>query len=104
MGAIARHYGNSQSVVKTLQAGTDVAMLCHDWTLVAPALEAVAQAISGGEIVPGNLLGAHARIERLHELLREIDARDAPPPGVIGCPEHHALAAEVRAKIRDATR
>ena len=102
MGAIARHYGNNESMVKTLQAGTDVAMLCHDWTLVAPALEAVAHAISGGKIVPRNLLGAHARIERLRERLREIDARDAPPPGVIGCPEHHALAAEVRARIGEA--
>src|SRR5580704_2256023 len=49
MGAIARRYKIGESVVKTLQAGTDIAMLCHDWTAVAPALEAVAEAISGIE-------------------------------------------------------
>ncbi len=102
MGAIARHYGNSESVVKTLQAGTDIAMLCHDWTLVAPALEAVAQATSSGHIDPRGAFKAHARIERLRERLREIDAKALPPPGVIGCPEHRALAAEVRARIGEA--
>lgn len=99
MGAIARHYGNSESVVKTLQAGTDIAMLCHDWTLVAPVLEAVAHATSSGQIDPRS---AHARIERLRERLREIDAKALPPASVIGCPEHRALAAEIRARIGDA--
>ncbi len=97
MGAIARHYGNGESVVRTLQAGTDIAMLCHDWALVAPALKAAAQAISSGQIDPGLTAQSRARIERLRERLREIDARSPPPPGVIGCPEHRALAAKIRA-------
>ena len=103
MGAIAQHYKIGESVVKTLQAGTDIAMLCHDWAIVAPALEAVAEALSG--IEPQAKLDAsltaqsHARIERLRHRLCEIEKVDPPPLDVIGCREHHALAAEIRARI-----
>jgi len=57
-------------------------MLCHDWTLVAPALEAVAQATSSGQIDPRSAVKAHARIERLRERLRENRCKRRPPPGV----------------------
>jgi beta-N-acetylhexosaminidase len=97
MGAIARHYGNGESVVRTLQSGTDIAMLCHDWALVAPALEAAAQAISSGQIDPGLRAQSRARIKRIRERLREIDAKSAPPVDVVGSSEHRALAAEIRA-------
>jgi beta-N-acetylhexosaminidase len=103
MGAIARHYKIGDSVVKTLQAGTDVAMLCHDWAIVAPALEAVAEVLSG--IEPQGKLDARlttqsrTRIERLRHRLREIEKAEAPPLDVIGCREHRALAAEIRARI-----
>jgi beta-N-acetylhexosaminidase len=112
MGAIARQYKIGESVVRTLQAGTDIAMLCHDWAAVAPALEAVAQAISDRMPDTGRETGPHtkvdprlaaqsrARIERLRQRLREIDKTDAPPLDVIGCPEHLALAAEIRAQIK----
>ncbi len=36
MGAIARNYKNGESAVKTLQAGSDIAMLCHDWSASLP--------------------------------------------------------------------
>lgn len=103
MGAIARHYKIGESVVKTLQAGTDIAMLCHDRTIVAPALEAAAEALSGAEQQgkPDASLTAQSRtrIERLRLHLRKIEKADAPPLDVIGCREHHALAAEIRARI-----
>jgi beta-N-acetylhexosaminidase len=113
MGAIARHYGHGESVVRTLQAGTDIAMLCHDWAAVAPALEAVTQAISTDTPEPGSKARPHTkidpsaaaqsrtRIERLRQRLREIEKTDAPPLDVIGCPEHRALAAEIRARINE---
>ena len=107
MGAIARHYKIGESVVKTLQAGTDIAMLCHDWTAVAPALEAVAEALSGTEQqakIDARLTAlSRARIERLHHRLREIEKAEAPPLDVIGCREHRALAAEIRARINEVT-
>jgi beta-N-acetylhexosaminidase len=107
MGAIAHHYKNGESVVRTLQAGTDIAMLCHDWTAVAPALEAVARAISengprpgpDAEIEPVLTAQSHTRIERLRLRLSETEKIAAPPLDVIGCPEHRALAAKIRARI-----
>ena len=117
MGAIARQYRIGESAVRTLQGGTDVAMLCHDWATVAPALEAVAQAISAAsshtrpdtepdtkpykEIDPRLTAQSRARIERLRQRLLEIEKTDAPPLDVIGCPEHRALAAEVRTRINE---
>ena len=32
MGAIAKRYGPGEAAVQTLLAGTDIAMLCHDWS------------------------------------------------------------------------
>jgi beta-N-acetylhexosaminidase len=102
MGAIARHYKIGESVVKTLQAGTDIAMLCHDWAIVAPALEAVADALSGAQIGPRLTAQSHARIERLRHRLGEIEKPDPPPLDIIGCHEHRSLAAEIRARINEA--
>ncbi len=103
MGAIARHYKIGESVVKTLQAGTDIAMLCHDWTIVAPALEAVAETLSGieqqGKLDASLNAQSGTRIERLRLRLCEIEKIDPPPLDVIGCRAHHALAAEIRAKL-----
>jgi beta-N-acetylhexosaminidase len=105
MGAIARHYRIGESVVKTLQAGTDIAMLCHDWAIVAPALEAVAEALSGNgqqaKIDARLRTQSRTRIERLRHRLREIEKAEAPPLDVVGCSEHRALAAEIRARINE---
>ena len=101
MGAIARHYENGDSVVKSLQAGTDIAMLCHDWSTVAPALESAVHAIADGKIDSALAAQSHARIERLRARLAEIEHLDAQPLSVIGCPEHRALAADTRAKLKE---
>lgn len=105
MGAIVRHYKIGESVVKTLQAGIDIVMLCHDWTAVTPALEAVAEALSGieqqGKLDARLTAQGRSRIERLRHRLREIEKAQAPPLDVIGCREHRALAAEIRARINE---
>ena len=101
MGAIARHYENGESVVKSLQAGTDIAMLCHDWAAVAPALESAADAIADGRIDSGPACQSRARIERIRRRLHETENVAAPPSEIIGCPEHRALAAEIRARINE---
>ena len=99
MGAIARHYKIGESVLRTLQAGADIAMLCHDWAAVAPALEAAAQAMADHRVDSRLAAQSHARIERLRQRLREIEKTQAPLLDVIGCAEHRALAAEIRARI-----
>lgn len=105
MGAIARHYKIGESVVKTLQAGTDVAMLCHDWDAVAQALEAVAKTFSGSgqqhKIDARLAAQSHIRIERLRHRVSEIEKSNTPPVDVIGCREHRALAAEICARIQE---
>ena len=105
MGAIARHHKIGESVVKTLQAGADIAMLCHDWTAIAPALEAVAEALSGtgqqAKIDARLTAQSRTRIERLRHRLHEIEKAEAPPLDVIGCREHRALAAEIRTRINE---
>jgi beta-N-acetylhexosaminidase len=107
MGAISRYFEIGESVVKALQAGTDIAMLCHDWSGVTPAMEAVAQAMSahrsgaGAEKKIDSLIAAQsrARLERLRHRLGEIEKLATPPLDVIGCREHGVLAAEIRARI-----
>ena len=47
MGAIAKRYAPGEAAVQTLRAGTDIAMLCHDWSAVAPAIAAVEKARGG---------------------------------------------------------
>jgi beta-N-acetylhexosaminidase len=105
MGAIARHYENGESAVRSLQAGTDIAMLCHNWSAVTPTLDAAARVISGGtctgKIDTRVAAASHVRIERLRHRLNEIETAPAPPLAVIGCSEHRALATEIRARASD---
>jgi len=61
MGAIARKYGPGEAAVRTLLAGTDIAMLCHDWSAVAPAVDAVRKALREGRFEKWS--GKHRSIE-----------------------------------------
>ena len=36
MGAISKRYGPGAAAVQAIRAGADIAMLCHDWSAVAP--------------------------------------------------------------------
>lgn len=105
MGAIARHFENGVSAVRSLEAGTDIAMLCHDWSAVAPSLEAAAQAISGSGRAKTVLRvsQSRARIERLRERLVQFEKTSPPPVEMIGCAEHRELAAEIRERASQET-
>jgi beta-glucosidase-like glycosyl hydrolase len=110
MGALARRYGHAESAVKTLEAGTDIAMLCHsnssldhsdpgrDLQPVRVAIEAVAESAEGGRFDPAQWAAGRARIARLREQIR-VTARTALPLEVIGCAEHVRLAEEIRARL-----
>ena len=63
MGAIAKRYGPGEAAVRTLRAGTDIAMLCHDWSAVAPAIAAVRSAQAGGAL-RGRRMARVARANR----------------------------------------
>src|SRR5712671_2584764 len=64
MGAIARRYGPAEAAVETLRAGSDIAMLCHDWPSVAPAVAAVRQAHEAGQLDAAEWRTSSERIER----------------------------------------
>ena len=98
MGAIARCSGPGESAVETLLAGTDIAMLCHDWTAVVPAIAAVTQARQRGLFDEEEWRASHARIDQALDLAEWPEPR--PSLEVLGCEEHRKLANEIRARLR----
>ncbi len=101
MGAIARRYGPGESVVKTLAAGSDIAMLCHDSSVVPGAIDAVAQSLQEGRFDRAQWSAGRTRIARMHEQLRAA-SQPLPSLDVVGCAEHRALAEEIRARLAHA--
>ncbi len=97
MGAIAQRFAPGKAAVETLVAGTDVAMLCHKWSAVPVALAAVEKALERGVFNAAEWDASHARIERVRART-EAGAGDAPSLDIIGCTEHRAIAAEIRAR------
>jgi beta-N-acetylhexosaminidase len=97
MGAIAKRYGAGEAVVRTIQAGTDVAMLCHDWTAVAPAIAAVKRAKQEGSFDEDEW---HASLDRIECacLQAEISA-SRPSIEILGCKENLRLAEEVHIRL-----
>jgi len=98
MGAIAKRFGPGESAVKTIQAGTDVAMLCHDWNAVAPAIEAVRTAHEKGQFDEGEWQASLSRTDRVCDL----SDTSHPRPGmeILGSKENQLLAAEIRNRLR----
>jgi len=94
MGAIARRYGPGEASVRTLRAGTDIAMLCHDWLAVAPAIAAVTEARREGLFPEIEWQASLKRIERACALSDTV--RPRPPLEIIGSGKNAALAATIR--------
>ncbi len=97
MGAIASKYGPGEAAVRTFRAGTDIAMLCHDWSAAAPAIEAVRKAFGDGRFEETEWSASLARIERVcgkAELPGPV-----PPLAILGCEEFRGLAAGIRARL-----
>lgn len=97
MGAIVKRYGPGEASIRTLEAGTDVAMLCHDWSAVAPAIEAVRAATRGGRFDEEEWRAASQRIERACAQAQAFESR--PSIDVIGCQEFRELAEGIRARL-----
>jgi beta-N-acetylhexosaminidase len=98
MGAIAKRYGPGEAAVQTLRAGTDVAMLCHDWSAVGPAIAAVRTARQTGRFDEEEWSASLRRIERAC-----VDAEaHGPRPSIdiLGCEENQALAEGIRARLK----
>jgi len=98
MGAIAKRFGAGDAAMETFRAGSDMAMLCHDWSTVRPAVEAVVKARATRRFHEGQWQASQERIEKLRAAA-ESGSADAPALNVVGCAEHRALAKEIRARI-----
>jgi beta-N-acetylhexosaminidase len=97
MGAIARKYGPGEAAVQTLRAGTDIAMLCHDWPAVAQAIAAVKKAHREDAFEKAEWSASLDRIERV-TAKAALPAPDSPLE-ILGCDEFRALAARARARL-----
>ncbi|MGB8541548.1 MAG: beta-N-acetylhexosaminidase [Candidatus Acidiferrales bacterium] len=98
MGALAKTRTPVESAVLTFQAGSDMALLCHDWKLVAPTLDRLSLARSRGEFDDAEWQASHKRIEGLRQRLKSTG--QAPRAlEVVGCKEHRAIAEEIRSQL-----
>lgn len=98
MGAIAKRYGPTESAITSLEAGTDIVMLCHDSSVIQTAIEAVAAHADAGRFDQQQWAAARRRIARLRE---RIGSASQPLPHIdaVGCARHRALAEEVRERL-----
>jgi len=98
MGAIAKRYGPGEAAVQTLRAGTDVAMLCHDWSAVAPAIAAVRRARQEGRFEKDEW---HASLNRIERACFQAEAPGPRPSiDILGCKENQRLAQVIRDRLR----
>jgi beta-N-acetylhexosaminidase len=98
MGAIAKVRAPAESAVLTFQAGSDMALICHHWDLVAPAIERLSSARNQGKFDQDEWEASHRRIERLRQKL-ESAKEPIPSLDVLGCAEHHAIVEKIRSQL-----
>lgn len=70
MDAIDKNYGPEQGSIKALQAGADMVLISHTFEKQQAALEAVAAAVSKGELAEARIHEALDRVMRLKEKLK----------------------------------
>lgn len=98
MGAIAKRWPIGEAAVRTFVAGSDLALICHDWKLVRPALEGVTRSLNRGDFAAADWAASQQRIARLRKSA-DANARDARSLEVIACAEHAELVREIRARL-----
>lgn len=98
MGAIAKRYGPGEAAVRTLRAGTDIAMLCHDWSAVAPAIAAVRRAKEEGRLDEKEWSASLDRVERA--CVQAEGSTPEPSIEILGCNENRRLSEGIRARLR----
>ena len=91
MGAIRTRYGVDKAAVMALAAGSDIIMLCHDWSLVQPSLAAVQRALESYRLDDLEMRASKLRIENLLKAASAC-AQNAPPAETVGCSAHRQLA------------
>ncbi len=98
MGAIAKRYGPGDAAVRAIHAGTDIAMLCHDWAAVAPAIKAVRNAREQGQFDEGEWQACLKRVDRICNLAETIG--ENPLIEVIWSEENQRLSEKFRSRLQ----
>ena len=98
MGAIAKRYGAGDAAVRAIRAGTDIAMLCHDWAAVAPAINAARNAFNKQQFDEGEWQASLKRIERICDLAETVGER--PSIEAIGSEENQRLSEKFRRHLQ----
>jgi beta-N-acetylhexosaminidase len=98
MGAIAKRYGPGDAAVRTIRAGTDIAMLCHDWAAVASALDAVRKAHQEGHFDEKEWHASVGRVERICNIAEQNAKR--PTTGMLGWEENQRISEEFRSRLK----
>ena len=99
MDAVRRQWGVDGAAVRFLEAGGDLALVCRDADARDSTVAAVGQALDAGDISPEAAAAARHRRRVLRAWVEGAATR--PDLGVIGCPEHRDLVAEVLARAGD---
>jgi beta-N-acetylhexosaminidase len=99
MGAIRERLSAGEAAIATFSAGADMAMLCHDWSVVAPALEEVAEEVEKRVFPAGEWEASRYRIEQLRRRTEKQPRK--VPLAAVGCAEHRALAEKIRERIAE---
>ncbi|TAD77402.1 MAG: beta-glucosidase [Oscillatoriales cyanobacterium] len=87
MGAIARRYGANEAPVLAVEAGADILLMAVD---PPGAIEAVAQAVEAGRIVPERIRASVERIWRSKARIFDSEAPAIAPPQAIDLRHHLA--------------
>ncbi len=95
MKGITERMTVSDAAVLALQAGSDMALICHSEDEQRAALEALIHAAEGGTLSATRLEESRARVRCLKEHFVNRPHRPAFTPEVIGCEAHHALVRTV---------
>jgi beta-N-acetylhexosaminidase len=104
MGAIAKQFSAGQAAVETFAAGADLAMLCHDESAIAPAIDAVTRALEAGRFDASEWQAAGKRIQPLlaaAEFSGTVATKSGIGESVIGCEAHRALAETARRRLSE---
>ncbi|AGH94365.1 beta-N-acetylhexosaminidase [Pseudobdellovibrio exovorus] len=99
MKALAKHYDREQIPVRAMQAGNDLLLYCNEPESPPMAIESLVTAVAQGQLNRADLEQSHQKILDVKKI--KILTPDPRPYEealeIIGCPEHQALASDIRA-------
>ncbi|WP_212698525.1 glycoside hydrolase family 3 protein [Vallitalea pronyensis] len=97
MKAIADTYGTVGGAVKALEAGVDIVMISHTYTLQEEAIKTIVQDVEKGHLALEKIEASYNRILKLKEKYLDWDTIVDQPTlaPIVGCEEHQQLAEKV---------